>query len=83
MGKKTKILVLVVCVLFLVPATILGYFCFKVVSEVSGRIEEGLSIASLPRKALFIMIMAVPLSVFSLKRPTGNILDIKTSRICL
>ncbi len=41
MGKKTKILVLVVCVLFLVPATILGYFCFKVVSEVSGRIERG------------------------------------------
>lgn len=41
MGKKTKILVLVVCVLFLVPASILGYFCFKVVSEVSGRIERG------------------------------------------
>ncbi len=41
MGKKTKILVLVVCVLFLVSASILGYFCFKVAREVSGRIERG------------------------------------------
>ncbi len=41
MGKKSKILILVVCVLVLVPLSFLGYFYLKVTREASSRIERG------------------------------------------
>ncbi len=41
MGKKSKLLILVFCVLVLVPVSFLGYFYFKVTREVSSRIERG------------------------------------------
>ena len=41
MGKKSKLLILVVCVLVLVPLSFLGYFYLKVTREASSRIERG------------------------------------------